>query len=115
MDVWTQLISITLLKALAITLVCELTVALLFKVNKKFLLVCFMTNIITNVSMNIIILKVNPVHYHLFVVLLEIITIFIEFCIYLLFLKQFKKAFLLSLIANLASYLIGMLLMGFIY
>ncbi|HOH18276.1 MAG TPA: hypothetical protein PK087_03010 [Bacilli bacterium] len=111
----TPMIFETLLKALALTLVCELVVLMLFRCFKQLYLVAILINIFTNIGMNLLILWVNPIHYHVFVIFMEIIVILIEFLIYYLFIKKGKQALLISLAANFTSYLVGLALMGLIY
>lgn len=115
MSVWESFISIALFKALALTLTCELLVLVLFRVDKKILLVGFILNIFSNISMNLLIGTLNPINYDLFVLFCEVIVVIIEFCIYYLFMRDGKKALLISFLANFASYIMGMLLMNIIY
>ena len=110
-----QLMFETLLKALALTLVCELLVLKLFKVKPLILVVGGIMNIITNLTMNVLIIKIYFPNYHLMVLILEIIVVIIEFCIYYLLIKKVKSAFILSFVANILSYGMGILLMDLIY
>ncbi|MGD9887246.1 MAG: hypothetical protein AB7T03_04735 [Bacilli bacterium] len=105
----------TLLKALTLTLVCELLVLMLFKVKPFILAVGGTMNIITNLTMNVLIIKINFPNYYLMVLILEIIVVIIEFGVYYLLLKKIKTAFILSLEANIVSYGMGIFLMDLIY
>ena len=98
-----------LIKALLITLVVELLMLFLLKERKiKIFIVCGIINIITNPILNIILQYTN--HYYLLLIILEIVIVIIEGIIYYLFKKDIKKAFMISLICNLASLLMGMII-----
>ena len=100
---------------MALTLVCELLVLILFKVKPFILAVGGIMNIITNLTMNVLIIKINLPNYHLMVLILEIIVVIIESCVYYALIKKLKSAFILSFVANVFSYGMGILLMDLLY
>ena len=105
-----------LLKALLLTIIVELAVLIILKQYKiKLLISIIFTNIITNISMNVLIQYLPNETYDLNVFLLEIVVFLIEMLVYYIVKKDFKKAFIYSLVCNLSSYIIGLFLMPYIY
>lgn len=101
--------------SVTLTVLIENACLCLFKCrNYKIYLIGFIINIITNVSANLILIYLYNNHfideidsYLLFVIFLEIIIILVEAFVYMIEIKKFKKAFLLSLILNVSSAVIG--------
>lgn len=102
-----------MLKCLICTIIIEIFVAFLIGIkNKKDLLNILLVNIVTNPIVSSI-----PVYFNVFynlkirnisLIILEILTLFTEGVIYKKYLKYKKiNPFLISLILNLSSYLIG--------
>jgi hypothetical protein len=107
---------VNLIKALGLTMICEIMVLMIIRIKQpKLYLVCAFTNMITNVSMNLLIPKIAFPNYDLVVIGLEIGVIAIEFMVYYWFTKNLKQAVLIAVLCNLCSYLVGMLLMPWIY
>ncbi len=97
-----------LLMALFITLFCEIFVILCYKhVNLKLLIIAFFTNIVTNISMNIILMNIKYQYMNQAIIIAEISVFILEALIYFMVTKKLKHALLLSLIANALSYSIG--------
>lgn len=105
-----------LIKALVLTIIIELFALLLQKEKKPLVyLMCIIMNIITNISMNLLIQSI-PIHnYDIVVIGLEIIVLIIEYFGYSLVIKSKKVAFNRALLCNLLSYLVGLLLIPFLY
>jgi uncharacterized protein YjeT (DUF2065 family) len=102
--------------ALALTLLIEITIFLILKYRSyKFLMLFIITNIVTNLSMNYL-LKFMPItRYDFSLYGMEIFVFIIEGLIYILYLKEFKKAMILSFIANFSSLFLGLFIMQFIH
>lgn len=102
-----------MLRALICTIIIEVCVALLLKVrNKKDILNIVLVNCLTNPLVTSIPVYVNirygVMQRHVTLGTLEIITLIVEGYIYLKVLNYKKiNPFILSLILNLSSYLIG--------
>lgn len=114
----TYFITITdhMMKALYLTLFIELSIILLLKVrNLKFIMIAILVNIITNLSMNMLLNRIENHHDDWILFGFEITIILVEAMIYYLILKDFRKAFIISLVCNLSSYLLGLILIPFIY
>lgn len=102
--------------ALSITILSELLILLLWKEKRKSLyFISIIMNIITNVSFNFILLYVPIQHENILIFLLEVGIVIIEMLGYQILYNNLKKSFTISLLANLASYIIGMILMPFVY
>ena len=99
--------------ALSITLAIELLVIFLFffKDIKTFIIMS-VANIILNVTMNMIIqLMPSDFWYYFFLVVFEIFTFIVEALIlFFICKKPLKKSFLVSLIANVTSLGVGLLI-----
>ncbi len=111
-----NIIDKNMLIALTITIISELFVLLVSKVKlKRLYLVSIVMNIITNLSFNYI-LKIIPERFDdIIIYCLEIVIVLIEMFGYFIFTKNIKKSFILSFCSNLFSYLIGLILMPFVY
>ncbi len=103
----------------ALALTCALTciaevVPLLFIKNRWSLVrTSLLCNVVTNPVLNVVVAMVlvgtnNYTAYYLVLALLEITVVFVEGLYYRHFVGiEYKKAFLVSLIANVFSYLVG--------
>ena len=105
-----------MLICLLLTIVIELTIALILGIRKKLDIInIILVNILTNplvVSLtNLISINHGKTISYVFLAIFEIIVVFVEGYIYKKYLS-FKKInpFLLSFILNLSSYLIGLLI-----
>lgn len=103
-----------MIKALILTLIIETTILLIlgFK-SYKIYIICIITNIITNLSLNIILENVyfeSFLLYAINVIILELFVLIIEAVVYYLYLKHIKKALFISLMLNSSSFLIGLLI-----
>ena len=102
-----SIFNIYLLKALLATIIVEELVLLILKEKKiKIYLICLIMNVITNVSLNILIHFVS--NYYLFLIVAEVVIFIIEAFVYYLVKKDIRKAILISLICNILSFIIGM-------
>ena len=105
-----------ILLALAITLAVEVNLFMLldYKNLKLFILVSII-NIITNITMNVILLLTNnDVTYYIILSLFEVGVIFLEAFFVFLFLKyKYTRCLFFSFIANLSSFLVGLLINQF--
>lgn len=102
-----------IIKALMLTIVIEGVLIFIIKRKSIFVLYSTIINIITNLSLNLIVsncLQSNLWIYIVGVIILEIIVLFIETFMYNTKIKKFKESFILSLILNLASLSFGFLL-----
>lgn len=99
-----------LIKYLMVTIVIE-EIGLLIQREKnyKIYIACLIVNIITNISLNILLQYLSD-NYYLFLVILEIVIFIIEAFVYYLVNKNIVKSIRLSLICNLLSLLIGSLI-----
>lgn len=102
-----------MLKCLIITIVIEIILSLILKVKtKKDILNIILVNIVTNplvVSIPVLInISLGILERHICLLILEVFTVLFEGFIYYKYLNYKKiNPFLLSLILNLSSYLIG--------
>ena len=95
-----------LIYALLITILSEELVLLIMNVkDSRLYLSLLIINIITNLSMNIILQFVS--NYYLWLYILEVCVFIIEGLVYYLITKDIKKAIIISLSCNLLSYIIG--------
>lgn len=116
MDLYSLSLLLNLCKALLLTIVIELVVLLIIKVkDKKIFLASVIINVFTNISLNLIIQTIPGTYYHIAVIGLEIIIVIVEYYLYFFLLRNAKQAIKIAILCNLASYLIGLLLMPFIY
>ena len=94
---------------LVITIVVELIVLMiLFGLRWKVLLASIPINIATNIPLNLFIQHVDSSIWSIIVG--ELIVIVVEALCYYLLLKDLKQAFIVSLLCNLASFLVGLLI-----
>lgn len=108
--------------ALFLTIVLEVIAILVYKkMSKKnvdkYLFASFIVNVITNVPLNILLTNIsqnNLFIYFVILVLLEIIIIIIEGLIYFVINKNIKEAFIISLLCNSFSFIIGTIILNFL-
>ena len=94
---------------LIITIVVEFIVLMiLFGLRWKVLLASIPINIATNIPLNLYIQHVDSSLWA--IIIGELIVIVVETMCYYLLLKDLKQAFIVSLLCNLASFLIGLLI-----
>lgn len=102
-----------MLRCLILTIIIEVIIGLILKIkNKKDILNIILVNIITNpivVSIPVYInIKFGLLERNICLIILEIITLFVEGFIYKKVLNYKKiNPYLISLILNMSSYLIG--------
>ena len=98
-----------MIKCLLCTIVIEILIALVLNIkDKKDLLYVVLVNILTNPIVVLVPILINSKFKIITLYSLEILTVFIEGYIYLKVLKYKKlNPFILSILLNLASYLIG--------
>ena len=99
--------------ALAITLAVEVNLFMLLDYeNLKLFILVSIINIISNSSMNLILISVhNEIWYYIVLAIFEVSVVFLEAFFVSLFLKyKYTSALLFSFIANLASFLMGLLI-----
>lgn len=102
--------------ALGLTLLIELIILLLLRRKDwKILIVAVVTNIITNLSLNILLQYISPNLYYILLFIFEVVIVLIEALVYYCYSRNLKEAFKLSICCNLASYILGLLLTPFIY
>lgn len=100
-----------IIKALVITIIVEMIVLLLIREHQyRIYLISIFINIFTNISLNIMIQFINPKYYYFIVFGLEVMIILIESFGYHLVYRNYKRALIVSLLCNLASFLVGLLL-----
>jgi len=108
-------------KSLIYTILIELVLSILFGVrNKKDILNIILVNIFTNLIVTSIPILINYLYGSLYrtvvLIILEILTILVEGFIYKRVLKYKKiNRYLLSLILNIVSYLMGFIIYGGVY
>lgn len=105
--------------ALLLTLIFEGLVFLLFRFkNKDFWILFFLVNVLTNLSINLILLSSSFfLSYTALVILLYILEVSVIFIEYFFYTKKEGKSFRLFLstfLANLLSYSLGLLIFGHI-
>lgn len=109
-----------MLICLLCTIIIECTVALILGYRKKDLLNVLLVNLLTNPIVSSVPVYFNY-HYglrarNIVLIILEIITFIVEGFIYVKVLQRRKiNGFILSLILNLSSYLIGLLISPIIF
>ena len=109
-----------MLISLSLTLIFELGMALILKYRGKDLVNIFLVNVLTNPLLNSVIVAIN--YYYglkarfICLIIMEIFVVIIEGIIYYKYLNRRKiNGFLLSLILNIASYGLGLLINELIY
>ena len=102
--------------ALAVTIFTELIVIVLLpKRTARLILLSIFVNIVTNISFNVGITYIPHEYDNLIVFGLEEVIVFVEALIYFVLIKDFRRSFVISLLCNLTSYLVGLALIPYIY
>jgi hypothetical protein len=100
--------------ALLLTIIIECSVlAILRELDKLFYLYWIVLTSITNLSINTYIIYFfsgEALEYLLTVVVLEVLVLICEFGLSFLYTRDFKKSLIYSLVCNLSSFLIGLLI-----
>ena len=99
--------------ALAITLAIEVNLYMILDYkNLKLFVVVSIINIITNSSMNLILLSTrSDFYYYLILSIFEVSVVFLEALVVTLILKyKYTSSLLFSFIANTSSFLVGLLI-----
>ena len=99
--------------ALAITLAIEVNLYMILDYkNLKLFVVVSIINIITNSSMNLILLTIrSDFYYYLILSIFEVSVVFLEALVVTLILKyKYTSSLLFSFIANTSSFLVGLLI-----
>ena len=99
--------------ALAITLAIEVNLYMILDYkNLKLFVVVSIVNIITNSSMNLILLSTRSgFYYYLILSIFEVSVVFLEALVVTLILKyKYTSSLLFSFIANTSSFLVGLLI-----
>ena len=99
--------------ALAITLAIEVSLYMILDYkNLKLFVVVSIVNIITNSSMNLILLTIrSDFYYYLILSIFEVGVVFLEALVVTLILKyKYTSSLLFSFIANTSSFLVGLLI-----
>ncbi len=104
--------------ALFLTIILEIIVILLFRKKleiRKIIGVSIIINSITNIILNLILGLINDlVLYIVLLSILEVTVLVVEGLVYSYFIKDKKVAYLLSLICNLLSFVVGTALLNII-
>ncbi len=109
-------VSLSMMIALTMTLVIEMIVFLFFRMKDyRMYIAFFIINIMINLSMNYLLLRLPVLPYDIGLYVLEIMILIIEMFVYYLIIRNLKKSFLISLSCNIASLIIGLLLIPYIY
>lgn len=107
-----------MLDALILTLIIELSILIILRFKDyKLYILSSLINIGTNLSLNYYlentIFKTLTI-YVIVVIILEITVLFVETLLYMIYFKKFKKSFLISLLLNASSFLLGLLIYAII-
>lgn len=98
---------------LLLTIVIEIPIYYLFcRKSLSYLLAIYVMNIVLNITMNVILMSTRNLNYWFILGLLEVLVIAIEGVVATLFVKRPLNGFLASLIANLTSLGLGLLVNG---
>ena len=107
---------IKFIRRLIVTIILELIIAYIFKINKEGLKLILIANIITQLLLNLVLMffdyifGLNYFFYLLYFIPLEIIVFLIEAKIYKRYPEKINKPYLYSFCANLASFLLGLVI-----
>lgn len=109
-----------MLISLTCTLVVEVTIAFILKYRKKDLINVILVNILTNPLLNSVVVTINFYYglkaRNISLYILEIIVVIVEGFIYQKYLERRKiNGYILSLILNISSYVIGLLINKIVY
>lgn len=111
---------IVMIRCLVITIIIETTIAIILKYRNKDLINIILVNILTNPILNSVMVYIN-VYYglkarNIFVGIFEVLVVIIEGAIYQKYLERRKiNGYLLSLILNISSYVLGLIINKIIY
>ena len=111
---------VVMIRCLIITILIETTFAIILKYRDKDLLNVVLVNILTNPILNSVMVYIN-VYYglkirNIFVIIFEILVVIIEGAIYQKYLENRKiNGYLLSLLLNISSYVLGLVINKIIY
>ena len=77
--------------------------------NKKFIIICITINVITNISLNLVLYFFfrNSSYYYLYLLIFELVVVLIEATCYMLFNRKDYKLIPLTVSSNALSFLIG--------
>jgi hypothetical protein len=101
---------------LVITLVTEILVVMLIsKTHRSLLIAVVLVNLITNPLMNTLLITTNFSSNLKILYLFELVVIIIEGTAYYAITKNINKSFMVAIVANVCSYVFGMLLMPYIF
>lgn len=117
MALWiNQIINNSVLIALIITILVELIVLYLLGIRRKDIFIALIgINLLTNPTMNFI-LELTPMQYDTVILIgLEILVVIIEGFLYYLLLRKIQQAFVISLVCNAASLVIGLWIISLLY
>lgn len=109
---------LSLLIAVVLTLVLEGIVFLVFNYRQRsFWEVFALVNIATNILLNITVYLLQVVFINIesfyYIIPLEVVVVLSEWLVYCMFLGNKKQLFLVTLIANIFSFIVGVLIFGF--
>ena len=111
---------IVMLRSLLITIVIEITIAFILGYRKRDILNVLLVNILTNPLLNSLTVCIN-IYYgltarNITLIILEIMALLVEGYIYHKYLEKRKlNGYLLSLILNASSFILGMIINNIIY
>lgn len=111
---------IVMVRSLLITIIVEIIFAVILQYRKKDLLNVLLVNILTNPLLNSLIVYINYYYglrvRNIVLIILEIIVVIIEGMIYQKYLERKKlNGYQLSLILNIISFVLGLIINSFIY
>jgi hypothetical protein len=116
-----QLLLFTL-AASFLTVIIELCILILFKYhNKDLILLVVFANIATNLSVNLILsllytwVSMEPIFLYFIIGILEMMIVGIEYFLYTQITRQSRRLFLMVVIANLISFILGSLFLIIVF
>lgn len=105
--------NVELLWAALLTVVVETVfLAVTYRRDAAFLVLCAALNIATNLALNLLLSCLPQGELHWLIYPLELAVVAIEYAVYAYACGRSKKLFLLTLAANVLSYCIGLALFG---
>lgn len=103
---------------LFLTIFIEIVVLLLFKERRpKVLFGSISVNVVTNLSLNLVLLALknaNIFWYIIYLIIGEVLVLFIEWLFYYLLIKDKKRSFFYSFYCNSISFILGLVVYCFI-
>ena len=108
---------IILLVNLLVTVLVEGIAILVIFRNWKFVYYSFLSNLLTNPALNLIMIVIGgflgPEYYYVLLIILELLVVLIEACIYKALCDfSFTKSLLVSLLANVLSFCTGLIVLA---